>query len=150
MPIVVDANNLLYRLPASLRRPAELRRLSLNLARTQRLRLTLVWDGPPPPGVPERESLGQLTVVHAGSMTADDAIVRTLPQGAAAKQWTVVTDDRGLRARVRARGASVTSLKDWIQRLLDATSGERKGEASPSELKRWEELFTRSGKPRKS
>jgi len=73
----------------------------------------VVFDGPPPTGAPARESLGKVTVVYSGSRAADDVIIGLLPGGAEAKQFSVVTDDRGLADRARERGAKVRRLAEW-------------------------------------
>jgi len=104
--------------------------------------VTVVFDGPPPAGAPARESLGCVTVVYSGTRTADDLIVGMIPSGSAAKQFSVVTDDRGLSARVKDQGAKVRRLAEW--------QGRRKQKARPStfdsklssrDVADWEEFF---------
>jgi hypothetical protein len=143
VPILVDGNNLLHRLPLPQRSRPELRRLALDLVRREGMRLTLVFDGAPPPGSPARESLGRLTILYAAPRSADNAIVATLPPAPDSRSFVVVTDDRQLAARVRRLGASVRSLREWWPKLV-ARDPEppREGSLSPDEVAEWEEFFS--------
>ena len=141
MPLLVDGNNLLYTLPQHQRDRGELRRLSLDLVRRGGGQVVVVFDGPPPPGAPEREELGRLTVLYAGSRPADEVIVSSLPAGATARNWVVVSDDSGLRARVRQRGGRVRSLARWRARLLAIPPSDGDGALSSSEIAEWEAYF---------
>ena len=143
MPILVDGNNLLHRLPPQHRSRHELRRLCLDLVRREGLRLLLVFDGMPPAGSPPRESLGQVTILYAAPQSADDAIIATLPPSPEARSFVVVTDDRELTQRARRAGASVRPLREWWPKLL-ATGPDRgrEGTLSPDELAEWEEYFS--------
>ncbi|HSL19647.1 MAG TPA: NYN domain-containing protein [Methylomirabilota bacterium] len=143
MPIVVDGNNLLHLLPRPERSRAAVRRQVLDATRHETLSVTVVFDGPPPEGAPDRESLGRVTVVYAGSRSADDVIVALLPEGAAARQWSVVTDDRGLAERVRARGAAVRRLADWQRRRRPQQPQRPQVESklSSREIEEWESYF---------
>jgi predicted RNA-binding protein with PIN domain len=142
MPILVDGNNLLHRLPPGQRSRTALRQLTLDLVRRESVRVSLVFDGPPPPGSPARESLGRLTIVYSGSASADDAIVRSLPSGRPARRWVVVTNDRELAARVKAIGATVRSLEHWRHKLLAAPADkdDRDG-LSAAEVSEWAAFF---------
>lgn len=113
MPILLDGNNLLHRLSKSQRSRAAVRKQVLEVTRHETVSVTVIFDGPPPAGAPDRESLGRVTVVYSGSKSADDVIVGLLPAGAAAKQFSVVTDDRDLSDRVRDRGGKVRRLAEW-------------------------------------
>ncbi len=147
MPVVLDGNNLLHSLPPGSRSRHELRRLLLELTRRHRVRATLVFDGPPPAGSPERESLGALTVVYAGPRAADDVILSLLPGGSGARQWSVVTADRQLARQAREAGAAVRTLREWRDRLAAAASGGPAAEkprepASSDEVAEWEEYLS--------
>jgi hypothetical protein len=146
MPIAVDGSNLLHFLGTN---RTEVRRQSLDLARKEGLRLTVVFDGPPPDGTPARESLGAVTVVWSEGRSADDVIVELLPRGAAASDWTVVTDDRGLGGRVRACGAKLRSLKAWAAKLRRVTpeATNRDRQLSAEEVAEWEAFFQRRQGP---
>jgi hypothetical protein len=143
MPLVVDGNNLLHRLPRADRSRDAVRREVLDATRHETMSVTVVFDGPPPAGAPERESLGRVTVVYSGSRSADDVIVGILPPGGAAKQWAVITDDRGLADRVRAAGAGSRSLADWQRRRRTGVPRRPAVESklSSREIADWEAFF---------
>jgi hypothetical protein len=143
MPLVIDGNNLLHRLPGHLRSRSAVRRQVLDRARHETMSVTVVFDGPPPAGVPVRESLGKATVVYAGSRTADDVIIGMLPDGPAARQWSVITDDRGLADRVRARGAEVRRLADWrVRREQQPRPTTFESKLSSHDIADWEAFFS--------
>ncbi len=142
MPILVDGSNLAHALGLDSPRREEVRRRVLARVREQRTRVTVVFDGPPPAGSPAREFLGSVTVVWAAPASADDVIVRSLPDGPSARSWTVVTDDRGLAARVTSRGARVRGLAEW--RLPPPHKGGSAPDSlSPEEVADWESWFAR-------
>ena len=148
MPILVDGNNLLHRLPAGSRNRRAVRSLTLDLARSERIRVTLVFDGQPPSGSPPAESLGNVTIRYAAPRTADDVIIAALPAGGRARDWVVITDDRGLAARARGRGARVRSLRSWQERLRSAPSpGPADRPLSRSEVADWESYFSTRSDP---
>jgi predicted RNA-binding protein with PIN domain len=142
MPILIDGNNLLHRLPKDQRSRSAVRAQVLDLTRHEAMSVTVVFDGPPPAGVPVRESLGKTTVVYSGSRTADDVIIGMLPDGAAAKQFSVITDDRGLADRVRARGATVRRLAEWRGRSKQKPRPAKfESKLSSRDVAEWEAFF---------
>ncbi len=143
MPILLDGNNLLHRMPKPQRSRSAVRKQVLEVTRNETMSVTVVFDGPPPTGVPVRESLGRATVVYAGSRTADDVIIGMLPDGAAAKQFSVVTDDRGLADRARARGAKVRRLAEWQGRRKQVPPRRSSFESklSSHDVADWENFF---------
>lgn len=147
MPILIDGNNLLHGLPRGSRTRSDVRRLALDRVRHEHQRVTVVFDGPPPTGSPEREALGKVSIVWAGSRSADDVIVASLPSGPEARQWVVVTDDRGLARRAQDRGAEVRPLAAWRAR----SSGRGRGVRAERETHRvgdvasWEAYFDSRG-----
>ncbi|MCP4902403.1 MAG: NYN domain-containing protein [bacterium] len=146
MPIIIDGNNLLHSLPRSARSRHDVRRLTLELVRTEGMRVTVVFDGPPPSGSPDQEHLGRATIVYGGSRSADDLIVKRLPRDNNAKNWTVVTDDRVLASRVRQTGAHLKSLREWRTKLASVKSAEKRDVSmSQNEIAEWEEYFERGG-----
>jgi hypothetical protein len=140
MPILLDGNNLLHRLRGAHGR-ADVRHQVLDACRGQRRRVTVVFDGPPPSGTPARESLGPVTVVYSGARPADDVIVSRVPAGPRGREWVVVTDDRGLARRARARGASIRSLADWLSQSppMDRPTHDRG--LAPDDVAAWEAYF---------
>jgi len=143
MPILLDGNNLLHRMDAADRSRSGVRRQVLQATRHEKISVTVVFDGPPPSGALARESLGHVTVIYSGSKTADDYIVGLLPTGTAAKQWSVVTDDRGLAARVSDRGAEVRSLAEWRGRRRQKPPERPRVESklSSHDVADWEDFF---------
>ncbi len=148
MPVLVDGNNAAHRLPWARGDRSAMRRFLLDVARRSRTTIVVVFDGPPPVGRPEVENLGGVKVRYAGARTADDVIVAKLPRGAAARQWTVVTDDRGLAARVRAAGARVEDVASFLRRAdLREGSAEKPERPSPGEIDEWLALFGGADRP---
>lgn len=146
MPILVDGNNLLHQLPRSERSRETVRRVVLERSRGQRQRVTVVFDGPPPPTAPDVESLGAVTIRYAGSRAADDVIIATLPQGPPARQWVVVTDDRELQRRAHAAGAEVRPLASFRVAAGRSRSTETvvrpERPLSGREVAEWEQAFS--------
>ncbi len=139
MPVLLDGNNLLHRLPQDRRSRKDVRRAALDLVRREGVRVTVVFDGPPPAGTPEREALGSVTVVYAGSSSADEVILRRV-SGARRGQLTVVTDDRELARRARQAGARVQPVASWLDKLT-VPDREKPAALSPTDLADWEDYF---------
>ncbi len=142
MPIAVDGNNLLHRLPPAQRTRAEVRRRVLEIVRNETIQVIVVFDGPPPGGSPATEHLGRATVRYSGAVAADDVIVGLIPGGRDASQWVVVTDDRALGARARAMGAGVRTLAEWRGRRRQGTRTDVQPRLSSREITEWEEYFS--------
>ncbi|HHQ48015.1 MAG TPA: hypothetical protein ENK19_03930 [Acidobacteria bacterium] len=149
MPLLIDGNNLAYRLAGSADRDA-VRRKVLDFVRGQKVTVTLFFDGPSPAGRPDREVLGPVTVLYGGRRSADDLIVQRIPSGPHAASFTVVTDDRALARRVRNAGGQVLSLSGWMERLErrrpPATPTRPEAPLSASEVEEWERFFA-GGRP---
>jgi len=142
VPVLVDGNNAAHHLPGVRGDRGALRRRVLELARRSRITVAVVFDGPPPAGTPAVERLGAVTIRYAGGRSADDVIVAGLPRGAAARQWTVVTDDRGLAARVCAAGARVEPVAAFFARTASSGGRAEKPERpSEAEIAEWLDLF---------
>ncbi len=145
MPIVIDGNNLLHSLPPDQRSRAAVRQTVLEQSRREKISVTVVFDGPPPDGTPSAEHLGSVTILYSGKTSADDVIINRLPSGNGARSWSVVTNDRGLGARVRERGASIRTLAQWTGRR---GAKARPGKPRPKpplrakEVEEWEEVFS--------
>ncbi|MEE4273623.1 MAG: NYN domain-containing protein [Thermoanaerobaculales bacterium] len=143
MPLLIDGNNLLHRLPQGDRSRTGVRRQVLEATRHETISVTVVFDGPPPEGMSARESLGNVTIAYSGVKSADDVIVASLPPGKAASQFSVVTDDRELAARVRDRGARVRTLAQWRgrRRRPSPTRPRVESKLSSNEVAEWESFF---------
>jgi hypothetical protein len=142
MPILLDGNNLLHRLPKANRTRADLRRLVLEATRNERASVIVVFDGPPPAAAAPEEFLGKVTVVYAAPKSADDVIISRLPIGPAARNWVVVTDDRGLARRARDRGAELRRLDEWhSRRSVRPQRPPLESKLSSREVEDWERYF---------
>lgn len=101
-------------------RDAAVRRLVGRLQHLARAEpITVVFDGRPPPDLPEGEHAG-VTIRYArraGPDAADDRIVELLADCTAA--CTVVTSDRELAERVRQLGAHVVGAQTLLSRLAE-------------------------------
>ncbi len=149
MPIVIDGNNLLHSLPSHQRSREAVRQTILDQSRREKISVTVVFDGPPPDGSPATEHLGQVTIFYSGQASADDVIIGRLPSGTAARSWSVVTNDHGLAARVRERGASIRTLAQWTGRRGSKTRPGKprpRPPLRPNEVQQWEEEFTKGKK----
>jgi rRNA-processing protein FCF1 len=119
--LLIDGNNLLYRLSGSAGDGA-LRGLLPRLAVVipANISTTVMLDGHAAMGSGRVQTIRNgLEVRHAGSHTADDAlfnIVRDTPLGSRATT-TVVTDDRALTERIRHLGAHTVRLA-WLEGVL--------------------------------
>lgn len=116
MPVIIDGNNLLHSLPSHERERESVRRTALDTVRHESMRLIVVFDGPPPAGSPEVEHLGRVIVRYSGNAAADDLILDLLQSRGRASEWVVVSDDRALGRKVRERGATVRTLRQWRSR----------------------------------
>jgi hypothetical protein len=146
MPVLIDGNNLLHSLPSDQRQRSSVRRQALDAVRHEGVKLTVVFDGPPPPGSPELEHLGQVSVRYSGRSSADDVIVGLLRASARAADWVVVTDDHVLRGRVRECGARVRTLAEWrARKAREPRRPEREAKLSARDVADWEDYFS-SGK----
>jgi hypothetical protein len=123
--LLVDGDNLLHRVRGR-RDEGGVAWLLPRLAawRPADLRIVVVLDGHPAPGVSSRSLVrGGVEVRHAGSRSADDLIISLLeamPYGQRSRS-AVVTGDRALRDRARAAEA-VCHTPDWLtHRLADPT-----------------------------
>lgn len=143
MPILLDGNNLLHRLPDAQGR-GDVRRQVLAACRAQRRRVTVVFDGPPPSGAPARELLGPVTIHYAGPASADEVMLARIPAGPRGREWVVVTDDRDLARRARELGATTRGLAEWLRQAPSPAPrrGAKPARApTPDEVSEWEAYF---------
>jgi hypothetical protein len=149
MPYLVDGSNLggvVGGAAGARDRPAV---LGLLLPWARRRRVTVVFDGPPDPGL--ATSYGALELRFAVGRSADQLILGLL--GRRPADWTVVSDDRDLLAACRGRGARVLLATELLARLA-AGAGEIASAAVPAaraaprregpvDVADWEEWFRR-------
>jgi hypothetical protein len=117
MPWIIDGNNL-----ARGGDRESVRRAALAVARRERVRLVVFFDGRPPAGGEPVERLGPVEVRYVAN--ADAAIIAHL--GAGATGWIVATDDRALADRARSLGARAVAAAEF------RVKAERAAAASPA------------------
>lgn len=89
------------------------------LAKTKKLRLTVVFDGAPDPSVPDGTTYRGVKVFYARQGSdADTRIVELAEAERNKKNLTVVTSDRKLTDRVRVCGVEVIRAGEF-QQLMD-------------------------------
>ncbi len=119
--LLIDGNNLLHR-TAGTADPGAQRALLARLrgGLPAEVHTIVMLDGHAAPGTDRRQRVARnLEIHHAGSLTADDAllnIVRDQP-GAKRATLTLVTDDRALTDKARHLGAHTNRL-DWLEEVL--------------------------------
>jgi hypothetical protein len=139
MPLLVDGNNLLHRLPKPSRTRSAVRALVLDATRHERMSVVVAFDGPPPAGSPERELLGRVTVVYPAPPPPMTVII-----GRPGTERAHGGRDRcrKLAGRARERGAAVRTLGEWSARPRPAPPRTRaEAKLSSSEVAEWEEVF---------
>ena len=140
--LLIDGNNLLHRVSGNVE-PGSIRLLLARLsgAVPSTLPTVVMLDGHPASGTDRRQRIRRgLDIHHAGSLSADDALlnlVRDTHPGDRAGV-VIVTDDRALTEKTRHLGARTKRL-DWLEHILakpvsQAKSGStigRKGVSAP-------------------
>ena len=128
--LLIDGNNLLHRRAGNVEEGSQRLLLAkLRGAVPPTLACVLRLDGHSAAGTGRREKIGRgLEVRHAGSISADDALVRLIVDTPFNERAgiTVVTDDRSLTERARHAGAHTQRLA-WLERLLDGPTPTRIG-----------------------
>ncbi|MDD4910565.1 MAG: NYN domain-containing protein [Candidatus Omnitrophica bacterium] len=85
-----------------------------NVCGSKRNRVTVVFDGNADPAFQERR--GGIEVVFSGSSSADDKIRQIAGAGGKPRDIIVVSDDRELRASMKALGVCVMGSSDFIMK----------------------------------
>lgn len=88
-----------------------------------RNRVTLIFDGRPGP-VPAIQSAA-VKVIFSMDRSADDRIREAVLASKNARQLIVVTDDRALQYAVRAEGAQVLGVNEFLARLRSPGGGKQ-------------------------
>jgi predicted RNA-binding protein with PIN domain len=143
MPFLVDGNNLIGRIagrpPSTDEERRQVQRTIAAGLRKERSSVVLFFDGEPATG-PREGWLGGLTVRYSGNRSADDAIVEAVERAKARRDCHVVTDDRALAERARARGARALSTADFWGRM-EAAAGDAGDERRTVDVGEWETFF---------
>ena len=122
MPWLLDGNNLAHGGSRE-----KVRRAALAVARHERVRIVVYFDGAPPPGVGGSEALGAVEIRYVGH--ADSAIIAFLrPRG---RGWRVATDDRELARLARDTGAEAVSAAAFWGKAAAALAAPAGAAASP-------------------
>ena len=79
---------------------------------SRRNSVTIVFDGQP--GIMNRQDPISVKILFSCHETADDKIKTIVDQAQNRKNIIVVTDDRNIQYAVRASGAKVLSVKDFL------------------------------------
>jgi uncharacterized protein len=155
MPYLIDGHNLIPKLGLSLDSiddEMELISILQEFHRSSRKEVEVYFDGAPAPHAGTRK-LGAITAhfVRLGT-TADDAIRNRLKTlGKSARNWTVVSSDREVRAEAHAVRAEAISSDSFAATLKQARASAPKSTAdrklSDAELDEWMRLFQK-GKPK--
>lgn len=86
--------------------------------------VTLVFDGRRGRAEPIQSTA--VNIVFTLDQTADDRIKETVECARNSKNFIVVTDDRSIQFAVRAAGAKVCAVKDFLDRMRGTSSGGKK------------------------
>lgn len=137
MPRIIDGDNLLGNWPGRKRSNAERRRLThevARLARGERRRLVLVFDGPAP-----TRPLGPDVHFAGHGRSADELILDLLRREKDRRGWVVVTEDRPLADQCRYLGARVERCARFRGRLTRV--GESEKPEVVDDVDHWLRLF---------
>lgn len=133
--LLIDGNNLLHRLSGSVDPGAQrLLIATLRAALPDTLRAILMLDGHPAAGTDRRQRVTRaLEIHHAGSLSADDALLNIVRDSAHNRRagLVLVTDDRALTDKARHLGARTQRLA-WLEQLLGGTGRGLGGSRGPS------------------
>jgi hypothetical protein len=125
--LLVDGNNLLHRISGGVEGGAlRLLLAKLSGAIPATISTVVVLDGHAAPGTDRRQKIrGGLDVQHAGSISADDAVLNMIRDAAVGQRHAivVVSDDRPLTDKARHLGARTRRL-EWLQALIDRPVGQ--------------------------
>jgi len=131
---LLDAFNIIYQIPSLSKGSLEDQRKALirfiDAKRPQgsgRNTVVIVFDGGP--GNAPRDEALSARVLYSSDETADEKIMRLVDDAENRKSLIVVTNDRPLQYAVRALGAKVLSVRDFVAqgdpKLLPKRSGKQ-------------------------
>lgn len=134
---LLDGYNILHQIPKLLDKDVGQQRMILvrDIERFRpqgagRNQVTLVFDGRPGPVNPIQSTV--VSVKFSMDDSADDRIRELVQKSANARLCMVVTDDRALQYSVRAVGAKVLSVKEFLNRMSE--TGTRSSKSSTKQL----------------
>lgn len=150
MPYLIDGNNLIGAARDLDLKDAgareKLTRLLGMYQRAKRNRVTVVYDGPPPPGARKTLSLGGLQVIYAGPEKDADTVIREVIGASSEPQsFTVITTDRQVYSWCRWAGAQAKQSRDFWQELVTvaerAEAGAGRSNDSREDIDEWLDYF---------
>ncbi len=152
MPYLIDGHNLIPKIPgmslAEIDDESRLVEVLQVFYRVRRQRVEVFFDQAPPTRG-GRKNVGSV-VIHAvrQGKTADQAILERLGRfGKSAKNWTVVSSDRQVRAGAHDLGASLLTSEEFAAQLAAARQAaqeeqkENPAPPGPDEVDDWLRLF---------
>ena len=151
--VIIDGNNLLHAMHAHAPIPNVGRETLLRViekwARRAGHSVSLVFDGPTPPGNLAKQMSSKLVeVTFSAPKTADDVIVDRIHRSAKPDQLRVVTGDGAIAHEARARKCQHVGVVEFIRELFpEKPSGELEAakpaekplSALESDVREWEE-----------
>lgn len=154
MPYLIDGHNLIPKVPGLSLEAADdemqLVEMLQEFCRLSRKEVEVHFDNAPA-GQPRARMYGQVKARFArAGETADRTIAASLQRlGGAARNWTVVSSDRGVQSSGRAARAQVVSSEAFARELaatlrgVEGGSGQPKGEDAlgAEEVEDWLRLF---------
>lgn len=121
--LLVDGNNALHALAGggAARAPVAALIGRIRGLAPASVAIDLVLDGAPEAGAPMERVASGMRIIHSGRISADERILALVghPPADRADRILVVTNDQGLAAQVRGRGARVASVT-WLLGRLEA------------------------------
>ncbi|MDX1600971.1 MAG: NYN domain-containing protein [Anaerolineales bacterium] len=151
MPFLIDGHNLIGQLPdldlSQVDDEHQLLRLLRAYARRTGRRITVYFDRGSPSGSDPRPQNRVTAHFVRPPRSADQAIADHLESlGGAAKNWTVVSSDRGVRASARRAGARSLTSPAFARELRqpsppDSAPGKPSPPSNEDELQDWLRLF---------
>ena len=128
--LLIDGNNLLHRVAGSADAGAlRLLLARLNAALPASVPTVVMLDGHAAPGTDRRQRIRRgLEVHHAGSISADDALIYLIRDMVPRDRGsvTLVSDDRALVDRARHLGVRTQRLQ-WLEALLTRPPAQKSG-----------------------
>ena len=119
---LLDGYNIIHQMPRSSPQKLEEERGALirfiEVYRPQgsfRNAVTIVFDGKP--GMFPMPSSSSVKTIFTAGESADEKIKRIVAESRNQKNWVVVTDDRDIQYAVRAMGAEVCPVQDFLGRI---------------------------------
>ena len=119
---ILDGYNIIHQMPALVSKNLEQQRNGfihgLESCRPQgssNNKITVVFDGKA--GIIGRMESAIVKIIFSKDETADEKIKRLVEESRNAKNIIVVTNDRSIQYSVRANGAGILSVKEFLSRM---------------------------------